>query len=91
MNPWLIFLIVFLVIGVIAAGIVLALKLTGHLKLGSSGSSPPSPATLTAGTPSTSSVQLTWDLSKGASKYSVSYQISGASTWTNLQFPSYSG
>ena len=84
MNPWLIFLIVFLVIGVIAAGIVLALQLTGHLKLASSGSSPPSPATLTAKTRSTSSVQLTWDSSKGASKYSISYQISGASTWTTF-------
>jgi fibronectin type 3 domain-containing protein len=82
MNPWLIFLIVFLVIGVVVGGILLTLQLTGHLKSGSSGSKPLAPATLTAGTPSTSSVQLTWDSSSGTSKYSVSYQVNGTNTWT---------
>ena len=82
MNPWLIFLIVFLVIGVVVGGILLTLQLTGHLKSGSSGSKPLAPATLTAGTPSTSSVELTWDSSSATSKYSISYQVNGDSTWT---------
>ena len=90
MNGWLLFFIIFIVIGLIVAAIVLALKFTGHLSSSgssgssSSGSGPSAPGTLTAGTPSASSVQLTWTASSTATSYTVSYQVSGVSTWTKF-------
>ena len=90
MNGWLLFFIIFIVIGLIVAAIVLALKFTGHLSSsgssgsGGKGSVPSAPSSLVAGTPSASSVQLTWNASTTATSYTVSYQVSGVSTWTKF-------
>ena len=88
MNPWLLVLIITLVVGFVAAVVLVSLKVTGHLT-GGNGSAdtanpanakPVAPTKFQAGFVSTTSIDLSWAASAGASSYQISYQVATAST-----------
>lgn len=88
MNPWLLVLIITLVVGLIVAVVLVVLKVTGHFPGGSSSTptsnpaneKPLTPTKLQAGFVSTTSIDLSWAASTGASTYQISYQVATAST-----------